>query len=378
MRKTLTKNEDQSSKNSSDLFFSKKEESQSNFSEGVSNHFFTIPSVQTKLEIGAPNDRFEKEADQMADQVVQKKASTPTHNFLQTKCAACTEEEESIQMKPLTPIKQTTTPDNFIQKQDGPRGRRRRRGRGRRDRQSHVVAYTIRDAGIGLGGSVVADLSEFKQRVMARRVETSWTLILAIHGSEQRVAAQEPPNWQENAVFYRAEDIEQLFNGDAAWTAWRDQFGPTQMTLIGCQVSVDLERTIINNITRGVGGRRQTASGLGTGCVPLSRSRTFSGMRGEALRDELLALNDTYGYYGSPPVPDDEVMTYYRDEVPRNAWVIVEVGQKIGDSHDEPHNTGIPFWNRTRGSNGTAFRSICNQGVGGLRERQTRVPPSAD
>jgi len=61
-------------------------------------------SVQTKLKIGQPNDRFEQEADQVADQVMRMPAAQiPT---IQRKCEAC--EEEELQMKPIetaiTPI----------------------------------------------------------------------------------------------------------------------------------------------------------------------------------------------------------------------------------------------------------------------------------
>lgn len=58
--------------------------------------------VQTKLTIGQPNDKYEQEADQIADQVVQGKAITPENlsatPFVQRKCAAC-EEEEKLQSK---------------------------------------------------------------------------------------------------------------------------------------------------------------------------------------------------------------------------------------------------------------------------------------
>jgi hypothetical protein len=60
--------------------------------------------VQAKLNVGKPNDKYEKEADTIADKVVQRKndpkvqakpvtASTPVTPFVQTKCAACEKEE---------------------------------------------------------------------------------------------------------------------------------------------------------------------------------------------------------------------------------------------------------------------------------------------
>ncbi len=54
--------------------------------------------VQTKLKIGEPNDRFEREADTVADQVM--KISASPAPSVQRKCAAC--EEEELQMKPLS------------------------------------------------------------------------------------------------------------------------------------------------------------------------------------------------------------------------------------------------------------------------------------
>ncbi len=65
--------------------------------------------IQPKLSIGQPNDRFEQEADHVADQVLQMdRSQTPT---IQRKCAAC--EEEELQMKPIQKI---ATP--IVQKQE--------------------------------------------------------------------------------------------------------------------------------------------------------------------------------------------------------------------------------------------------------------------
>ena len=70
----------------------------------------TTPTIQTKLTIGQPNDPYEKEADAMADQVVERLSGKETvqtkpldlsHSitpFVQAKCAGC-EEEEKLQKK---------------------------------------------------------------------------------------------------------------------------------------------------------------------------------------------------------------------------------------------------------------------------------------
>ncbi len=54
--------------------------------------------VQPKLTIGKPNDQYEQEADQVADQVMKMPSSQITP--IQRKCKAC--EEEELQMKPLS------------------------------------------------------------------------------------------------------------------------------------------------------------------------------------------------------------------------------------------------------------------------------------
>lgn len=78
-------------------------QSQTNQS-GNENPFFRVPLIQTKLTIGEPDDAYEKEADMVADQVVQRlmepaiqtKASPGISVFdssIQTKCDSCGEEE---------------------------------------------------------------------------------------------------------------------------------------------------------------------------------------------------------------------------------------------------------------------------------------------
>ncbi len=54
-------------------------------------------SVQPKVEVGAPNDKYEQEADAMADKVMSMPA--PGEKGVQRKCAAC--EKEEAQTKPL-------------------------------------------------------------------------------------------------------------------------------------------------------------------------------------------------------------------------------------------------------------------------------------
>lgn len=98
------------SKEGQDSFFSKSNEATSSF--------FSPTTIQPKLSIGQPNDKYEVEADAMADKVVQRLSNNSstgnsflegglggvhsggkhTRNTIQTKCATC-EEKEKLQKK---------------------------------------------------------------------------------------------------------------------------------------------------------------------------------------------------------------------------------------------------------------------------------------
>src|SRR6185503_16071460 len=65
--------------------------------------FFTPSCIQAKLTINQPNDKYEQEADAMADKVVQRLPVPSTNDdssnnanklSVQRKCAACEHEEE--------------------------------------------------------------------------------------------------------------------------------------------------------------------------------------------------------------------------------------------------------------------------------------------
>ncbi len=55
------------------------------------------PFIQPKLKIGSPNDRYEREADQMAETVMQRAEISVKPTSVQRKCEDC--EEETLQMK---------------------------------------------------------------------------------------------------------------------------------------------------------------------------------------------------------------------------------------------------------------------------------------
>jgi len=249
--------------------------------------------------------------------------------------------------------------------------------------------YVVRDERLRLGGGdLVNDLADFKHKVMSTKTKGDWTLVLAIHGSEDRLGAQAPPDWQKNATFYQAGDIEKLFNNDKDFVKWRDEFGPTYLSLVACQVSKSFETTLIANLTRA--GHRQEGRGLGAGCKPIATSYQLTDApttraefdklsvdKRDSITKQLKELNETWGYYGAPPVQD--VLHYYFDEEPKGYWVKVEV--MVGTGHDvsELKRTHIAFWNRTFGPKAAEFRDLCNQGVGELnREHKPAVPEPKD
>jgi hypothetical protein len=256
--------------------------------------------------------------------------------------------------------------------------RRRRRG-GPVTPTGRVVWIVVRDRELGAGGMYAADLAAAKTLMMRGQVDESWTLVLSVHGSEDRVAAQSPPNWQQNAIFYNASAIEALFGADPAFVRWRTRFGPSHLVLNSCQVSVTFEATLIDNLTR-QGTGPQVAQGLGSRCRPHTEHSTWSGVRNrrdfarrpgqerEDIAQQLLELNRRWGYFGQPPVPDDEVVRYFLDEAPRADWPIVRVA--VGEGTNT-RITDIPFYNR---ASNAEFRRICGRGVGRLRERGSALP----
>ncbi len=80
------------SKEGNGSFFSK--------SNDAKTPFFSQKTIQPKLTIGQPKDKYEIEADAMADQVVQRVSNTSANNAnsIQTKCSDC-EQEEQLQKK---------------------------------------------------------------------------------------------------------------------------------------------------------------------------------------------------------------------------------------------------------------------------------------
>ena len=229
-----------------------------------------------------------------------------------------------------------------------------------------VVNYVVRDSSIGVGGTLVSDLGAFKNNVMTRQEAGPWSLMLSIHGSGDRLAAQAPPNWLQNVTYYSSADITTLF-GDKAFVDWRDKFGPSRVVLIACQVSRAFEQIIANALTRG--GQGISAGGLGPGCKPIATKQAISWALSDTAKEtpyttrtqynklspadkegfegEIRKLNQKWGYFGAPPVQDSDLLRYYFDEEPKGYWVSVEVNkQDDPKDHDKLRPLGVAYHNR--------------------------------
>ena len=69
----------------------------SKINQNINKSNSTPLNIQTKLQIGSPDDPLEKEADDMAEKVMR----MPETNLIQRKCSEC-EEKEKINRKPLS------------------------------------------------------------------------------------------------------------------------------------------------------------------------------------------------------------------------------------------------------------------------------------
>ena len=210
------------------------------------------------------------------------------------------------------------------------------------------------------------------------RVSTKPGQLQSIHASENRLGAQSPPDWQKNAIFYDKSAIKTLFGGDAAFVAWRDQFGPNRVVLYGCQVTAAFEQTIANNLARG--GQAPSAQGLGEGCKPQATTVTFgvevvAHTTGFPTRRRRRCLarskpRTPRGGLGGPPVPNDQVLDFLLKGPKPGSWPQVEVIVKHGNDYVSV-KPPIPYWNRL--SNST-FLHQCTKAVGNLREHTPTAP----
>lgn len=233
--------------------------------------------------------------------------------------------------------------------------------------ERRVKLFVVRDRAIALGGTFVSDLAEFKKKVMAIKNQGPWTLILAIHGAVDHIAAQRPPDVQHTERYFAA-DLQKLFTTED-WIGWKKQHGPTHLVLTACQANTSLEGLLIQLLTRASAGQ-QAAQGLGHGCKPFVESewpiwngqairnlKQFKGLSPdgkEYVKATLKGLNSKWGYYGSPPVPELEILDYFFNEVPKGEWPKVAVGLSAGPG--KARATDLPFWNRR---SSPEFSNLC-------------------
>ena len=119
------------------------------------------------------------------------------------------------------------------------------------------------------------------------------------------------------------------------------------------------------------------AGGLGPGCKPIASTQPIifqaAGAQAESKYTQraqydalnpndkatfegmVRVLNTKWGYFGAPPVPDAEVLRYYFDEIPKGAWVRVEVNKEDKSNTLQP--LGVPY--HSRWSDSTFLRE-CN------------------
>ena len=85
---------------------------------------------------------------------------------------------------------------------------------------------------------------------------------------------------------------------------------------------------------------------------------------------EVQDVNATWGYYGGPPVPNDEVLDYLFKGPKPGSWSKVEVIVKKGDDYVS-NKPPIPYWNR---SSNHDYLQLCTKAVGNLREHTPSAP----
>lgn len=252
--------------------------------------------------------------------------------------------------------------------------RQRRAGADRR-----VGYFTVGDPNLNYGNAAVfmPNLEDLPAAMMRFHGNNEWTMVLSIHGAEDVVSGQGGHVSRRSGNVYDAARVQQIFSSPQ-FQRWRDAHGPTHLVMNACQLNSSFEGAFISSLVRpGRAGAApaQQPQGLGTGCRPnttlqsitigeqevrtWAQYRNLSRANRDGVRSDLVALNRRWGYFGRPPVPEDQVLHYYFDEAPRGSWVQVVVAF-------EHQGTEIPFWNR---ATNTQFNQTCNRGIGNLRPR---------
>jgi hypothetical protein len=248
-----------------------------------------------------------------------------------------------------------------------------------------VIYFVVGDAKLNSGNGIeVKDFEEMKERLMKKRLQGQWRLVISIHGAEDVIATRggNLKNRQAQGV-YDADDIRKLFGDDEAFKKWREAYGPTWTTLNACQVHRQFEAVIIQSFNKP--GAKQQAQGLGKGCRPATVTQQYypagrktplttreqwkrlSKSEQQEFEKTLSELNKKFGYFGGPPVDAAQVLDYYFDEEPKGGWPVVTVSYDRAD-------TGISFYNRTQ--NARFLGEQCKEHIGPLRPHEPTVPPA--
>jgi hypothetical protein len=248
-----------------------------------------------------------------------------------------------------------------------------------------VVYFVVGDAKLNSGdGIYVKDLEEMKGRLLKMTLEGEWRLVISMHGAQEVIATKGGYLKDPDAKgAYRADDIRKLFGDDEAFKKWREKNGPTWTTLNSCQVVKSFETVILNSFNKPKAG--QNAHGLGEGCRPHTEVRyyeyAFPGQRlkpiktreqwkklpenaQREMREMLAELNQSFGYFGGPPIDTSLILDYYFDEEPKGGWPVVTVSVNRQD-------TGWSFYNRT---SNTRFLTTCKEHRGPMRPHTPTVP----
>jgi len=244
-----------------------------------------------------------------------------------------------------------------------------------------LIYFVVGDRGLDAGnGTYVQTLEQMRDRLLRVSRLHSWTLVISIHGSQDIVATQGGflRNPSSPGV-YDASAIDRIFNQHSQFGQWRRANGPSRVVLNACQVTMQLEGVILRALLRP--GSAQAAQGLGAGCRP-ETTVIYLQYNGRDIRRrvqwasiqaaertgplrQLEQLNQRYGYFGAPRIPNSQVLDYYFDEEPLGGWPVVEV------THNR-RGTNIPFFNRAQH---TRFLRMCSGHIGSLPGRTATVPP---
>ena len=264
----------------------------------------------------------------------------------------------------------------------------------RKQAEARVIYFVVGDKKLNSGNGIYVDsLEAMKEKLIQIKPDVSWRLVISIHGAEDVIATKGGHLKKRDVEgVYDADKIRKLFNDDEAFKKWREAYGPAWTTLNACQVHKKFEAMIIAAFNKP--SATQSAQGLGNNCRPRTQIMQVMDKNGNPIttRDQmkgwkddgqldkfnkaLKSLNDNYGYFGGPPVPDTLLHRYYFDEAPKGGWPKVTVMVGRGAEGD----IGINFYNRaTTPENNRILLDHCPVHMGPiLRSRTSAVPPIRD